>query len=73
MATGKKLKDIAVSHAPGQVGLSFTYDVGPRDHMILSIPVLDILIQRLTDARSAATTTGDSVSVSDHVQVRIGT
>lgn len=72
MATGKRLHNIEVTHAPGRVGMSFTYDVGPKDHILMTIAVTDSLIKRLQEARAAATTTGDQVSVSDHVQLKIG-
>ena len=73
MAFAKRLKNIAVSHAQGQVGLSLTYDQGPQDHLLLSTSVAKSLVEKLINAcEKAGESAGDSVAVSDHVQMKIG-
>ena len=71
MAIGKRLKNIAVSHTPGQVGVSLTYDQGPQDHMLLPLSVAKSLHEKLGKAIRESETTGDSVAVSDHVKLKV--
>lgn len=74
MAFSKKLTNIAVSYASGQVGLSLTYDNGPADHLLLPIAVAEKLRDRIVEACDRATMyrpTGDRVAVSDAVGMSI--
>lgn len=68
----KKLRSIAVSKADGQVGISLTYDTGPKDHILLPVAVVMQLIDRLIEATKASSNApGDGIAVSEHVSMKI--
>lgn len=70
--TSKKLRSIAVSKADGQVALSFTYDTGPKDHILLPVTVAMQLTDRLIEACKASQgAPGDGIAVSEHVSMKI--
>jgi hypothetical protein len=69
--TSKKLRSIAVSRADGQVGISLTYDTGPKEHILLPIPVVMQLIDRLIEATKQSSAPGDGIAVSEHVSMKI--
>ena len=67
----RKLKSIAVSRADGQVGISLTYDTGPKEHILLPIGVVMQLIDRLIEATKQSGAPGDGIAVSEHVSMKI--
>lgn len=75
MAFGKKLLNIAVSHGPEQVGLTFTYDLGSQDHLLLPLKVATALRDKLVHAVALAQerpqVPGDDVEVSESVGMAI--
>lgn len=74
MAIGRKLTNISVSAQAGRIGVSFAFDSGPNEHILLPPVVAEKLIEQLTAAREALKhpqTPGDGVSVSDHCSVAI--
>lgn len=75
MATSKKLNNITVSQAPGQVGISLNYIDAPAEHLLISIETATKVRDRLTEAIALAGAApkhpGDGVSISDASTVRI--
>jgi hypothetical protein len=47
MATGKKLKDIAIIPAPGKVGVSFIFEDSPTEHFLLSAEIAEQFSEKL--------------------------
>jgi hypothetical protein len=54
MATGKKLKDIAIIPAPGQVGVSFIFEDSPTEHFLLSTAIAEQVSEKLGHAVTLA-------------------
>lgn len=71
---GKKLKQTIVTYSPGQVGLTFIHIDAPNEHFLFSLTQARELSCKLVQACELATPkpTGDSVSVSEHVSMKIG-
>ena len=47
MATSRKLKDIAIIPAPGQVGVSFIFEDAPTEHFLLSAALAEQFSEKL--------------------------
>jgi hypothetical protein len=81
MAFSKKLKNITVTHSPGQVGVSLFYHSEtpenpepPAEHLLLSISVATQFRDKLSKAltlASQALPPGDSILMSDHGSLNI--
>ena len=81
MAQGKKLKQIAVWQADGNVGMSLQFDNQLQDHYILPVDAAEQLRDRLSEACQKARqpkpagqeVTNDRVAVSEHVSLSLTT
>lgn len=74
MAFGKQLKNISVSHLPGQVGVSLDYTDAPSEHILLPLSVATKFRDKFTQACELALhgrPPGDDVALSDGGAMRI--
>lgn len=81
MATGKKLKDISITPAPGQVGVSFIFEEPtPAEHFLLTVSVAEQFMGKLEQAVAMAKqpaivsrAPGDGMGLSDYSALSIVT
>jgi hypothetical protein len=75
MATSKKLKDIAIIPAPGQVGVSFIFEEPtPTEHFLLSVAIAEQFSEKLghavtlakQPAKVVSRAPGDGMGLSDY-------
>ena len=81
MATSKKLKDIAIIPAPGQVGVSFIFEESPTEHFLLSAAIAEQFSEKLghavtiakQPAKVVSRAPGDGMGLSDYSAVSFTT